>query len=134
MTSLEFVGILGHRSDVCRYQHVKTNGDGEHLIPAIDALNAMPGTSYPSSIDDNVAEPAFVFGLGDITEWPTHAAKETYNKLISRRLKFPSFAMAGNHDSGGLSPSPTIHDWLIRRHRSLSYTFDVGGVHFVALY
>ena len=115
-------------------QHVKTDGTGEHLMPAIDAMNAMPGTSYPLASDGKVDEPVFVFGLGDITEWPTHAAKDTYNKLITGRLKFPSFDVAGNHDSGGLSPSPTIHDWLTRRHKSLCYTFDAGGVHFVALY
>jgi hypothetical protein len=115
-------------------QHVKTNGNAEHLVPAIDGMNTMPGRDYPLESDGKVDEPAFVFGLGDITEWPTRAARDTYNNLITRRLKFPSYDVAGNHDSGGRSPSPTIHDWLVRRHRSLSYTFDVGGVHFVALY
>lgn len=115
-------------------QHVKTDGNGEHLIPAIDGINAMPGTSYPLANDGKVDEPAFIFGLGDITEWPTRAAKDTYNKLITTRLKFPSYDIAGNHDSGGRSPSLTIHDWLVRRHGSLSYTFDVAGVHFVALH
>jgi len=54
--------------------------------------------------------------------------------LITGRLRFPSYDVAGNHDSGGRVQSPTIHDWLIKRHGSLSYTFDRKGVHFIALY
>jgi predicted phosphodiesterase len=115
-------------------QHVKTDGDGRHLIPAIDAMNNMPGTAYPASIGGKVEEPNFVMGLGDITEWPTLAARDTYEKLITKRLRYRSYDVAGNHDSGGLSPSETIHDWLIKRHGALSYTFDRKGVHFIALY
>jgi len=115
-------------------QHVQTDGDGAHLIPAIDAMNKLPQTPYPASIAGKVAKPDFVIGLGDITEWPTRAAQDTYEKLITERLKFPSYDVEGNHDSGGLSPSPTIHNWLIERHGALSYTFDKKGVHFVALY
>jgi hypothetical protein len=115
-------------------QHVKTNGDGEYLIPAIDAMNILPERVYPASIGGKVDEPNFVIGLGDITEWPTRAAKNTYQQLITRRLRFPSYDVAGNHDSGGREKSPTIHDWLIKRHGSLSYTFNKKGVHFIALY
>jgi len=115
-------------------QHVQTDGDGTHLIPAIDAMNKLPQTAYPANIGGKVAEPDFVIGLGDITEWPARAARDTYEKLITERLKFPSYDVAGNHDSGGLSPSDTVHNWLIKRHGALSYTFDKKGVHFVALY
>jgi predicted phosphodiesterase len=115
-------------------QHVKTDGDGAHLIPAIDAMNKIPGTAYPAGIGGKVEEPNFVMGLGDITEWPTLAARDTYEQLITRRLRFRSYDVAGNHDSGGLTPSPTIHDWLIKRHGALSYIFDKKGVHFIALY
>ena len=115
-------------------QHVQNDGDGTHLIPAIDAMNKLPQTPYPASIKGIVAKPDFVIGLGDITEWPTRTAADTYDKLITERLKFPSYDIAGNHDSGGLSPSPTIHNWLIKRHGALSYTFNKKGVHFVALY
>jgi len=115
-------------------QHVTTDGDGTHLVPAIDAMNKLPLTDYPAGIAGKVAEPNFVIGLGDITEWPTRAAKDTYEKLITGRLKYPSYDVAGNHDSGGLSPSPTVHNWLIKRHGSLSYTFNKKGVHFVLLY
>ena len=115
-------------------QHIQTDGDGTHLIPAIDAMSKLPQMAYPASVGGKVAEPDFVIGLGDITEWPTRAARDTYQKLITKRLKFPSYDVAGNHDSGGLSPSDTIHNWLIERHGALSYTFDKKGVHFVALY
>ena len=115
-------------------QHVKTDGDGSHLISAIDAMNALPGKTYPANIGGRVEEPNFVIGLGDITEWPTRAARDTYERMITKRLKFTSYDVAGNHDSGGGVPSPTMHDWLKKRHVSLSYTFETKGVHFIALY
>ena len=75
-----------------------------------------------------------MLGCGDITEWPTAAAKNTYDQLVTRRLKFPSYDLVGNHDEGGNSPSDTIKNWIRARHGALSYTFDRGGVHFVMLF
>lgn len=115
-------------------QHVQTNGDGRHLAPAIEAMNTLPGTKYPARIGGEVARPEFVFGCGDITEWPTTAAKQTYDELITKRLKFPSYDIIGNHDEGGKVPSDTMKRWIIARHASLTYTFDKGGVHFIALF
>jgi predicted phosphodiesterase len=115
-------------------QHIKADGDGAHLIPAIDAMNKLPGRAYPAHVAGQVEEPNFVMGLGDITEWPSRAARDTYERLVTERLRFRSYDVAGNHDSGGLTPSPTMHNWLINRHGSLSYTFDKKGVHFIALY
>ncbi len=115
-------------------QHVQTDGDGSHLIPAIEAMNALPGTPYPESIGGRVEKPALVFGCGDITEWPTTAAKNTYAQLITERLKFPAYDIAGNHDEGGNSPSETIKRWLVARHGALSYRFDAGGVRFLAVF
>lgn len=115
-------------------QHVQTDGDGEHLLPAIDAMNALPGTPFPESIGGKVAKPAFVFGCGDITEWPTHAAMKTYDELITKRLEFPSYNILGNHDEGGKSPSETMKKWLLSRHKALSYTFSQGGIHFVCVF
>jgi len=115
-------------------QHVQTDGDGSHLIPAIEAMNGLPGTKYPADIGGKVPEPEFVLGCGDITEWPTTAAKGTYDELITKRLKFPSYDIIGNHDEGGNVPSETMNGWIIARHRSLTYTFDKNGVHFIALF
>jgi len=115
-------------------QHIKADGDGRHLIPAIEAMNALPGRSYPEAIGGTVEKPAFVFGLGDITEWPSRAALDTYEQLITKRLKFPSYDIAGNHDLGGLSPSDTVLNWLRQRHGALRYTIEKGGVHFIALF
>lgn len=115
-------------------QHVQVDGNGDHLIPAIEAMNALPGKPYPKAIGGTVDKPAFVFGLGDISEWPSRAAKDTYEQLITKRLKFPSYDIAGNHDIGGLSPSDTVLNWLIQRHGGLRYTFEKGGVLFIALF
>lgn len=115
-------------------QHVQTDGNGNHLIAAIEAINGLPGTMYPEIIGGSVAKAEFVFGCGDITEWPTAAARDTYNELITKRLKFPSYDILGNHDEGGLEPSETMKKWLLARHNSLRYTFDKGGIHFIALF
>ncbi len=115
-------------------QHVATDGNGDHLVAAIEAMNTLAGRAYPSSIGGMVDAPAFVLGLGDITEWPTVAARDTYHRLITRRLRFPAYDVAGNHDSGGREPVATLHDWLIARHGALRYSFDRSGVHFVMLF
>lgn len=115
-------------------QHVQTDGNGEHLLPAIDAMNRLPGTPFPDSIGGKVERPSFVFGCGDITEWPTHAAKNTFEQLVTKRLDFPVYNIMGNHDEGGKSPVDTIKRWIIQQHGSLSYTFQSGGVRFICLF
>jgi hypothetical protein len=115
-------------------QHVQVDGNGEHLLPAIEAMNGLPGRPYPKAVGGVVAKPAFVFNCGDISEWPSVAARDTYEQMITKRLKFPSYEVAGNHDIGGLSPSDTVLDWLRRRHGDLRYTFEKGGVVFIALF
>ncbi len=115
-------------------QHIKTDGDGAHLIPAIDAMNTLPGRPYPEAIGGTVERPAFVFNMGDISEWPTRAALDTYQQFITKRLNFPSYDIAGNHDLGGLSPSDTVLNWIRQRHGALRYTFEKGGVCFIALF
>lgn len=89
-------------------QHVKTNGDVSHLLDAVDAMNQLPGTAFPESIGGKVASPKFIFGCGDVTEWPTHAAVRGYDKVITERLKFPCYDILGNHDDGGKVPSDTM--------------------------
>ncbi|MCD6395064.1 MAG: redoxin domain-containing protein [Planctomycetes bacterium] len=112
-------------------QHVKPDGNAEHLLPAIYTMNMLPGFDYPEEIGGKVAIPSFVLNCGDITEQPTHAAKDMYETYITRGLRYPSFDVAGNHDLGGESPGETVTDWLISRHGALSYTFDIEGAHFV---
>jgi len=115
-------------------QHVKTNGDVSHLLDAIDAMNELPGTEFSKRIGGKVGKPAFVFGCGDVTEWPTHAAVRGYDKLISERLKFRSYDIMGNHDDGGKVPNETMKKWIVKRHGGLTYTFDQGGVRFISLF
>ncbi|MHC4326111.1 MAG: metallophosphoesterase family protein, partial [Planctomycetota bacterium] len=82
-----------------------------------------------------VDTPAFVFNCGDITEWPTHQAKKTYEDLIMKRLKYPSYEILGNHDEAGADgvagAPPIMKEWFKRRYGDLGYTFDKGGIHFV---
>ena len=97
-------------------------------------MNALPCTPFPESVGGEVAEPAFVLGCGDITEWPTHAAMRAYDRLITERLKYPAYDILGNHDEGGKVPSETMRKWLISRHGAPSYIFCRGGIQFIALF
>ena len=94
----------------------------------------MAGTAWPKTVGDKVAKPSFVIGAGDITEWPTHAAMKGYDSLLNNRLQFPAYDVLGNHDDGGRAFSPTMINWLKKKHGSLSYTFEKGGVVFIGLW
>jgi hypothetical protein len=115
-------------------QHVAVDGGAEHVRRAVDAMNDLPGEPYPSVIGGKVAVPSFVLGCGDITEWPTHAAISAYDELLTKRLKYAAYDVMGNHDEGGKVPSETAKNWLRKRHETLTYAFDTGGVRFVMLY
>ncbi len=97
-------------------------------------MNTMAGTAWPKVIGGMVAKPSFVIGAGDITEWPTNAAMKGYDALLNERLKFPAYDVLGNHDDGGRAFSPTMINWLKKKHGSLSYTFEKGGVVFIGLW
>ena len=115
-------------------QHTNTSGDTSRLHPFVDAMNTMAGTAWPKTVGGKVAKPSFVIGAGDITEWPTHAAMTGYDSLLNNRLQFPSYDVLGNHDDGGRAFSPTMINWLKKKHGSLSYTFEKGGVVFIGLW
>jgi hypothetical protein len=115
-------------------QHVQVDGDASHLQAAIDAMNQLPGTPFPDQFGGVVQKPAFVFGCGDITEWPTRAAVKAYASLLTDRLKYPAYDVMGNHDEGGKAPSTTARDWLVGRHGALTYCFESHGVRFIALF
>lgn len=114
-------------------QHVPPDGAAPWVERAVEAMNELPGEPCPEALGSVVPQPAFVLGLGDFTEWPSHAAVQAYNRLVSRALRFPAYDVGGNHDSGGRQPAATAHDWLRRRHGDLRYTFESGGVRFVML-
>lgn len=113
--------------------HVPVNGDEAKFMTAIEAMNTLPGRSYPRGIGGSVDTPAFVFNGGDITDWPTWPAMKTYVDLITNRLRFPSYEILGNHDSAdGIEGYPQlVKDWFRQKYGDLSYTFARGGVHFI---
>jgi hypothetical protein len=115
--------------------HIPVYGDGSKLLPAIDAMNSLPGKAFPKNIGGVVDTPAFVFNCGDITHWPTYQARKTYEDLLAKRLRFPSYEILGNHDDAGADgvkdAPPIMKEWFKRRYGDLCYTFDKGGVHFV---
>ena len=115
-------------------QHVKTDGNVSKLMPFVQAMNTMPGTPFPESLGGKVDAPSFVIGAGDVTEWPTNAAMRAYDGLLKNTLKWKAYDVLGNHDDGGFAFSPTMINWLKKRHGGLSYAFEQAGVKFIALW
>lgn len=78
--------------------------------PVVDAMNAIAGTEWPHG--GKVETPDFAASAGDSCGWPSAAAVAAWNKIARQQLKFPTRAVAGNHDAGGLAPSETFYEWL----------------------
>ncbi len=110
--------------------HIPANGNTARIKSTINAMNQLPGTSYPAGMSGTVAQPSFVFNCGDVTLNGAPAAIEIYEKLITDHLQFPSYEIAGNHDQ----VTEAVNDWITKRHGAASYSFNAGGIHFVALY
>ena len=88
------------------------NGDFSKCVPTIEAMNGIAGKDYPEAVGGKVETPDFVASGGDTTGWPTHACAMSWDKICRELLRFPTRAVAGNHDSGGASPSEKFYDWL----------------------
>lgn len=88
------------------------NGDFSKCLPTVDAMNGIAGTAYPPAIGGAVGKPDFVASAGDSCGWPTNACVQSWNKITRELLKLPTRAVAGNHDSGGDSPSEAFYRWL----------------------
>ncbi len=88
------------------------NGDYNRCVPTIEAMNAIAGREYPVAVGGTVEVPDFVASGGDSTGWPTWACVASWDKICRQLLKYPTRAVAGNHDSGGESPSEQFYDWL----------------------
>ena len=114
-------------------QHVTREGSMTHLAPAIDAMNGIEGLDYPPEIGGKVGRPAFVIGAGDCTDWPSHAAMNAFADA-TRRLRYVSFNIVGNHDEGDVGADSRVARWIAARHGGLSYTFDAGNVRFLCVY
>lgn len=127
------VGSSGLTFFVWSDQHVKRDGGADHLRAPIDAMNNLAGTDLPAPLSGKVTEPAFIFGCGDCTDWPSAAARDAFAESIAR-LKYPSFNILGNHDDDAGAPDRLMAKWIAARHGDVSYSFDCGGVHFIGLY
>jgi hypothetical protein len=98
-------------------------GDFSTCAPTVEAMNTIPRKPWPATVGDKVEKPDFAASGGDSTSWPTHACVTSWNKICGELLKYPTRAVAGNHDSGGDSPSEQFYNWLrkdpfVREHAS----------------
>lgn len=87
-------------------------GDFSKCVPTIEAMNAVAGKPWPKALGGTVATPDFVASAGDSTGWPTAACVASWDKICRELLKIPTRAVAGNHDSGGMSPSEAFYNWM----------------------
>lgn len=124
----------------------------------IDAMNALPGTPFPSAMGGTVDVPRGVLVAGDLTDTPEHANffgvhfepqffrdgfNDDYRVDGTGRLRYPVYEGYGNHDIHNTTHSFTL-DGLRERNlvrpgvtnlaaNGLHYSWDWEGVHFVNL-
>ena len=124
----------------------------------IDTLNELPGQRLPSHIGGGrVAEPKGVIHLGDMvdsgdklggdhermtdTEWQAYAARYGVTGTEGR-LRYPIYEIHGNHDSprhvnvtieGLRTRNRKRHGLAALSTNGMHYSWDWGGIHFVAL-
>jgi len=115
----------------------------------IDAMNWLPGADYPAALGGTVRTPVGVLHGGDMLDdgaGPT--AAEVWRIFTADfgvngegRLCYPLYEIVGNHDAGDGSPPQEGVRARNRLRRGLAalsdnglhYSWDWGGVHFVAL-
>ncbi len=93
------------------------------LKDAIDAINALP------------RQPAFVIHTGDITHLSKGEQFDTAKQILGT-LKAPLFALPGEHDFIGSTPSAYFDAFSgepMQNSKDGWYSWDQNGVHFVAL-
>jgi hypothetical protein len=81
-------------------------------METIQAMGEIAGTPFPEEIGGEVRVPDFIAAGGDATGWPTHACVQSWDKICSELLPYPTRQVAGNHDSGGKVPSDTFYAYL----------------------
>jgi len=107
----------------------------------VDAMNALPGTAYPTEIGGAVATPLGVLIAGDLTDTGRNDADapqwDAFVRLYGRkggdgRLKYPVYLATGNHDRWPDEDKPVV-EAVKRRHGRLTYSWDSADVHLVCL-
>ena len=76
-------------------QHVQTNGDGDHLLPAIDALNELPGRPFPESIGGTGRKAGLRVRL-----WRCNRVADACGGRHVRKAAHHAFAVASLRHSG----------------------------------
>ncbi|VGO19077.1 amidohydrolase family protein [Pontiella sulfatireligans] len=109
--------------------HIPADGNIQRIEPTIIAMNQLPGTAFPAGMEGFVKTPSFVFNCGDITVNGAQASMDSYEKLIDQQLKYPSYEIGGNHDQ----VTDIVSDWIIGKHGAESYSFNNGGIYFIAV-
>jgi cytolysin (calcineurin-like family phosphatase) len=117
---------------------------------AIDAMNVLPGTTWPESIGaEVVAEPRGLVLVGDLLEaGGSETAPASWSEFVADfgvagegRLRFPVYEGVGNHDGGA---EHVARRGVRQRNRlrpgvtgisenGLHYSWNWSGVHFVHL-
>lgn len=112
----------------------------------IAAMNALPGTAYPSGVAGVVGEIRGVTITGDVTDDGSVAAAfplfaQDFGLNGQNELRFPVYEGLGNHDGGvnsytadGIKArNPFRPDVVNISADSLNYSWDWGRVHFIQL-
>ena len=125
--------------------HYGQSGPGDLAMAAlVDAMNALPGTAYPTNLGGVVARPRGVIHTGDVTndgrEEPWAAFVRDFGLLGGDgRLAWPVFETFGNHDGGSNRPvriairdrNPRRRDVTSISSNGLHYAWTWEGIRFI---
>ena len=70
-------------------QHIAADGDYAHVIPAVQAINALPDIDLPPQLGrGKTGIPDFVFGGGDMVDIPTAESLQAFDDIIHNKISF----------------------------------------------
>ena len=102
-------------------------GDEDLRYRTVKQMGMLEGYPYPEDIGGLVGKPELILHCGDVMDGgPRELA--IYHHCM-RQVDIPYYETLGNHDLG-----EATEEYFLERYKQRWYSFDCGGVHFLALY
>lgn len=97
----------------------------------IEQINHLTGWPYPDQIGGCIGPIDFVMHCGDFVDGNAVTKGLVYYKYFKNFLNFPQYETLGNHEAGN---DDTALKYFLEKYKSVSYSFDKKGIHFISLH